>query len=145
MQVFRIAIQKGAIKVILAHNHPSGLLVPSPADRDLTDRMVQVGKIIHIEVSDHLIFTLDGFYAFSRKGLMAEIRGSKKYVPLYKEKESIRKEALRIGKKEGLKEGKKLGIEKGIEKVAKKMKKKGTAIEFISEITGLSKKDIEKL
>lgn len=169
MQVFRIAIQKGAVKVILAHNHPSGLLVPSPADRDLTDRMVQVGKIIHIEVSDHLIFTLDGFYAFSRKGLMAEIRGSKKYVPLYKEKESIRKEALRIGKEEGLKEGKQIGLERGLKKgkkeglkegkkdglkegkkdmaikVAKKSLKEGLSIELISKLTGLSKAEIEKL
>ncbi len=145
MQVFRIAIQKGAVKIILCHNHPSGQLAATEADRDLTDRMVQVGKILNVEVSDHLIFTPDGYYAFSKKGLMEEIRGSKKYVPLYKEKEMLRKEALKIGKKEGLKEGKKMGAEKEKVKMAKKMKKDGELIEKISRYTGLSKEEIEKL
>ncbi len=145
MQVFRVAIQKGAVKVILVHNHPGGELIPTRADRDLTDRMVQVGKIIHIEVCDHLIITLDGFYAFSKKGLMEEIRGSKKFVPLYKEKEMIRKEALKIGKMQGLKEGKQIG--KGREKIrmAKKLKKKGININIIAETSGLSKEEIERL
>ncbi len=149
MQVFRIAIQKGAVKVILVHNHPSGTLIPTHADRDLTDRMVQVGKIIHIEVCDHLIITLDGFYPFSKKGLLEEIRGSKKFVPLYKEQERIRKEALKIGKLEGLREGKKLGMEKGEKKkalaMAKESLKEGLSIELISKLTGLSKEEIEKL
>jgi len=149
MQVFRIAIQKGAVKVILTHNHPSGLLQPSESDRNLTDQMIQVGKIINIDVVDHLIFTLDGYYAFSKKGLMEEIRGSKKFVPLYKEQEMIRKEALKIGKKEGLKEGKKLGMEKGMEKekvkIAKQLKKNGASIELIAKSTGLSKEEIEQL
>jgi len=56
-------------------------LITQP-DRGLTDRMVQVGNIIHIKVEDHMIFTLDGDYAFSKKGLMEAIRGSKKFVPL---------------------------------------------------------------
>ena len=145
MQVYRIAIQKGAVKVILTHNHPSGLLQPSEADRNLTDQMIQVGKIINIDVVDHLIFTLDGYYAFSTKGLMEEIRGSKKFVPAYKEQEMIRKEALKIGRKEGIKEGKKLGLEKGMEKVAKKSLKEGLSIDLISKLTGLSKEEIKKL
>ncbi len=168
-QVFRIAIQKGAVKIILAHNHPSGALHPSQADRDITDRMIQVGNIIHIKVEDHLIFTLDGYYAFSKRGLMEEIRGSKKFVPLYKEQEMIRKEAMKLGwtdglkegkkiglergikkgkkegKKEGLKEGKQIGLEKGIEKVAKQLKKNGASLELIISSTGLSKEEIENL
>lgn len=72
-QVFRIAIQKGAVKIIICHNHVSGMLQPTEADRDLTDRMIQVGNIIHIKVEDHMIFTMDGYYAFSKKGLMEEI------------------------------------------------------------------------
>jgi DNA repair protein RadC len=165
MQVFRIAIQKGAVKIIIVHNHVSGLLLPSPADRDLTDRMIQTGNIINIKVEDHMIFSLDGYYAFSKKGLMEEIRGSKKFVPLYKEKEMIRKEAMKLGWSDGLKEGKKIGLEKGLKKglkegekkgreegkkegkieIAKTMKKKGEPTERIAEYTGLSKKEIEKL
>jgi DNA repair protein RadC len=169
MQVFRIAIQKGAVKVILVHNHPSGGLIPTHADRDLTDRMIQVGKIIHIEVCDHLIITLDGYYAFSKKGLLEEIRGSKKFVPLYKEQERIRKEALKIGKREGLREGKQIGLERGVKKgkkegkkdglkegkklgakgkaleMAKAMKGEGEPLEKIFKFTGLSKEEIKKL
>ncbi len=185
MQVYRIAIQKGAVKIILCHNHPSTLLQPSEADRDLTDRLIQVGNIIHIKVEDHMIFTLDGYYAFSKKGLMEEIRGSKKFVPLYIEQERIRKEAMKLGwtdglkegkqiglerglkkgKKEGLKEGKKgglkegkeIGMKKGIEKgkkegakdkaieMAKKSLEEGLSRELIVKLTGLSKKEIEKL
>jgi predicted transposase/invertase (TIGR01784 family) len=78
---------------------------------------------------------------------------SKKYVPGYLEIERIQKEAQRIGeelgRKAGLKEGEKKGKmecrkEEKIE-MAKKMKEKGTDVEFISEITGLSKEEIERL
>ena len=57
MNVFRVAVMKGAVKVILCHNHPSGNLVPSAEDRDLTDRLLQVGRILNIEVIDHLVIT----------------------------------------------------------------------------------------
>ena len=87
--------------------------------------MVQGGIIIHIEVCDHLIITLDGFYPFSEKGLLQEIKGSKKFVPLYQEKERIRKEALKIGKLEGLREGKQIGLDRGIKKGKKEGKKEG--------------------
>lgn len=76
--------------------------------------MIQVGNIIHIEIVDHLIFTMDGYYAFSQKGLKENVRGSKKFVPLYKEQERIRKEAMKLGWADGLKEGKKIGLERGI-------------------------------
>ncbi len=96
-----------------------------------------------------MIITLDGFYAFSKKGLLEEIRGSKKFVPLYEEQERIRKEALKIGKLEGLREGKKLrmekGFDKGIKNVAKQLKKNGASVELIIKSTGLSKEEIEKL
>lgn len=161
MQIFRIAIQKGAVRVILVHNHPSGMLVPSPRDIDVTDRMIQVGLIHHIEVCDHLIISMDGYYAFSKKGLMEEIRGSKKYVPLYVEKERIRNEGLKLGRMNGLKEGKQIGLEKGMEKgikegmkegekkgkieTARELKKDGVAIDLIVKYTKLSQEEIEKL
>ncbi|HLP48282.1 MAG TPA: JAB domain-containing protein [Candidatus Kapabacteria bacterium] len=153
MQVFRIALQKGAVKLILVHNHPSGMLVPSSKDIDITDRMIQVGLIHNIEVCDHLIISPGGYYAFSKKGLLEEIRGSKKYVPLYIEKERIRNEGLKLGRTEGLKEGKQIGLEKGIKEGEKKgkieiageMKKNGIAIDIITKITRLSKKEIEQL
>ena len=43
MEVFSIALQKRSVKVILVHNHPSGELLPSEQDKDLTDRLQQIG------------------------------------------------------------------------------------------------------
>ncbi len=149
MQVFRIAIMKGAVKLIMVHNHPDGELEPSEADKDITDRMIQVGNIVNLEVLDHLIITELYFYSFKDDGIMAELRNSTKWVPTFVEIERIKKEALKLGEKKGLKAGKKIGMEKGMNKrnkeIAKAMKKKGTEIEFISEITGLSKDEIENL
>lgn len=157
MQVFRIAIQKGAVKLILVHNHPSGLLVPSQKDLDITDRMIQAGLILKVEVCDHLIISPDGYYAFNEKGLLEEIKKSKKYVPPYIEKENIRNEAIKLGQMKGLKEGKQIGLEKGIGKgiikgikegkieTARELKKNGVDIDIIVKSTSLSKREIEKL
>ena len=53
--IFKSAIDKLASSVILAHNHPSGNLQPSEADKQLTKNLVSAGKVIDILVSDHLI------------------------------------------------------------------------------------------
>ena len=153
MQVFRIGIQKGAVRMILVHNHPSEHLRPSEADKDITDRLIQVGNIVDIEVIDHLIISLKGYYSFQKSGLLEELKLSEKWVPRYVEKEKIRKEALKLGKKEGIKEGKKIGKQMGMEKgekkkakeMAKKSLKEGLSINLISKLTGLSKEEIEKL
>lgn len=57
MEVFSFALQKRAVKIILCHNHPSGELNPSDADKDVTDRLIQVGIILNCHVADHLIIT----------------------------------------------------------------------------------------
>ena len=63
-EVFAEAIQKRASAIIIAHNHPSGCLEPSEADRDITQRLVLAGNILGVKLLDHLIFTEDGFYSF---------------------------------------------------------------------------------
>ncbi|MEX0363400.1 MAG: JAB domain-containing protein, partial [Allomuricauda sp.] len=55
--VFRMAIYKLATKVIFVHNHPSGSVEISKGDQEVTDRLFKVGKLINIEVADHLIIT----------------------------------------------------------------------------------------
>jgi DNA repair protein RadC len=145
MQVFRIALIKGAVKLILVHNHPHGDLEPSEGDKDVTDRMIQVGNIVNVEVLDHLIITELYFYSFKDDGLMAELRKSTKWVPTFVEIDRIKKEALKLGEKKGRKEGRKEGKKEGIIKVAKKMKKDGVDLDQIKKFTGLSKKDIEEL
>ena len=56
-EVFKSSILSNASSVLLIHNHPSGELEPSREDIDLTERMVSAGKILGIEVLDHLIGT----------------------------------------------------------------------------------------
>jgi DNA repair protein RadC len=54
-EVFRSAILQGATKIVLAHNHPSGDYAPSAQDVACTRQLVEAGKIIGIEVLDHVI------------------------------------------------------------------------------------------
>ncbi len=57
-----------ATSIILTHNHPSGNLKPSEADRSITKRIVEAGKLLDIKVLDHLIFANNGYYSFSDEG-----------------------------------------------------------------------------
>lgn len=54
-ETFRLAIKQGAAHILVAHNHPSGSLDPSPADIHLTRQLLEAGQIIGIPVLDHLI------------------------------------------------------------------------------------------
>lgn len=54
-EIFREVIKQGATRVIVAHNHPSGMLEPSDADLDLTSRLLEGAKILGIPLLDHLI------------------------------------------------------------------------------------------
>jgi DNA repair protein RadC len=54
--------------MILAHNHPSGVLMPSLQDRQLTQRIKEVALLLEIDLLDHLILTCDGFYSFTDEG-----------------------------------------------------------------------------
>ena len=49
INVFRVAVIKNAVQVILVHNHPAGDLTPSPEDENVTDRLIQVGIVKHDE------------------------------------------------------------------------------------------------
>lgn len=63
-EVFRPAIVNSAAAVILVHNHPSGDISPSQEDLRLTARLVEAGRLIGIEVLDHLIITEKSFMSF---------------------------------------------------------------------------------
>ena len=69
-EVFADVISDRAASVILAHNHPSGVLKPSPDDIAITEQMVGAGKILGISVLDHIIITKKGYLSFKEKGLM---------------------------------------------------------------------------
>ena len=68
-EIFRRAIIRGATSIILGHNHPSGNTEPSQEDLQITKKIVEAGKIIGIEVLDHVIIGKSD-YSFKEKGLI---------------------------------------------------------------------------
>jgi DNA repair protein RadC len=61
-EVFRYAIMKGVSSLIIVHNHPSGDVMPSEIDKEITKRLKQAGEIIGIKVVDHIIVDGEGNY-----------------------------------------------------------------------------------
>ena len=68
-EVFKPAIIMGASSIILCHNHPSGDTAPSREDIDVTKKLVEGGKILNIEILDHVIIG-DSYYSFKERGLI---------------------------------------------------------------------------
>ena len=69
-EVFTEAIKNKAASVVFAHNHPSGDPEPSEDDLLLTKKLVESGKILGIEVFDHIIVAKDNFFSFKNKGII---------------------------------------------------------------------------
>lgn len=69
--VFSVALKSLCTGIILCHNHPSGGLKPSEADLMLTIRLVEVGKLLDLQLLDHIILTKHcGFYSFADEGII---------------------------------------------------------------------------
>ncbi|MGJ1311773.1 JAB domain-containing protein [Sphingobacterium multivorum] len=62
------ALLCNAIRICVAHNHPSGTLKPSQADRQITRKLIDAGNILDIQVLDHLILTEQNYYSFRDEG-----------------------------------------------------------------------------
>jgi DNA repair protein RadC len=69
-EVFYPAILFNSAAVIVAHNHPSGNLTPSPEDREITSRLNDSAKILGIALLDHLIISSKAYYSFTEHGLL---------------------------------------------------------------------------
>ena len=70
-EIFKVAILANAHSIVIAHNHPSDDVSPSDADKDITGRLCQVGKLLDIEVTDHLIVGQGHlYYSFASTGLL---------------------------------------------------------------------------
>jgi len=69
-EVFRQAIRQSAAAIIVAHNHPSGDPTPSKEDVEVTRRLAEAGRIVGIEVLDHVIFGKAVILSLKEKGLM---------------------------------------------------------------------------
>ena len=133
MEVFSLALQKRAVSIILCHNHPSGELRPSDEDKDITDRLIQVGIIVDLKVIDHLIISNKSYLSFKDIGLLQELEKSTKYVPSYVLEQRIKKELIEVTKR-------KEKIE-----IAKELKRRGTTDKDVAGITGLTLEEVEKL
>ncbi|MDD2307192.1 MAG: JAB domain-containing protein [Prolixibacteraceae bacterium] len=68
--IAKYCVEALAKSVILAHNHPSGGLVPSQADKDITRKITDTLKIFDCTVLDHIILTEDSYFSFADDGLM---------------------------------------------------------------------------
>lgn len=69
-EVFRAAIKRGSASIICVHNHPSGDPHPSPEDIEMTNRLIEAGQIIGIEVLDHIIIGDLKFVSLKEQGYM---------------------------------------------------------------------------
>lgn len=135
--VFRMGIYKLAVKMILVHNHPSGEVDPSREDRDFTDKMLKVGKLINIEVLDHLVISEKTYTSFKDEGIMDELKKSGFFEIVEREKVAIKKWQLKMEKESGDHEGRLA--------VAKKLKASGMDDKEIKKMTNLPIAEIREL
>lgn len=68
--IFKIALEELGSGIILAHNHPSGSLTASQADIDLTKKLRDAGKLLEIQVLDHLIVAGQKYFSFADEGMI---------------------------------------------------------------------------
>ena len=135
--VFRMAIYKLALKLVMVHNHPSGQMIPSSADRSMTDRIIKVGEIINIEVVDHIIISETDHLSFQDMGIMDRLRASDTWriietdqVYMQEWKQKMEKERVKR--------------EQAIE-IGKRLKETGMEDDMIKKITKFKISDIRKL
>ena len=68
--IMKIALECLACSIILCHNHPSGNLIPSEADKEITRKIKDAGKLLDISVLDHVIVGNNSFFSFADEGLI---------------------------------------------------------------------------
>lgn len=69
-EVFEVAIKNSAVKIILAHNHPSESIEPSPDDLALTSKLTEAGRLLGVLVEDHIIVTKRAYFSFKANKLL---------------------------------------------------------------------------
>jgi len=67
-EVFYFAIRHKAVSMILVHNHPSGDLTPSKEDKELTIKLIEVGRMVGIPINDHIIVSQQGYVSLRQFG-----------------------------------------------------------------------------
>ena len=91
-EVLRVPIYKGASRLVLAHNHPSGTLKPSDSDLDTTNRLIQAALLVDVEIIDHVIVTERSYYSFRDGGLIEKLRWNNKYALSFVREKQVEKQ-----------------------------------------------------
>lgn len=68
--VLKQALERGAVGLILAHNHPSGTLKPSNSDKQITEKLKSAAQTLDIKVLDHLVITQNAYFSFADEGIL---------------------------------------------------------------------------
>ncbi len=69
-ETFEVAIRHHSAQIVICHNHPSGDPEPSEVDIEITQQLIKAGKILNIEVIDHIIIGKNSYFSFKEKGLI---------------------------------------------------------------------------
>ncbi len=158
--VLAIPLQKQAAGVILVHNHPSGNIEPSEADKDYTNLIIKACQLMKTPVLDHVIIAEHSYMSFKDSGLLEHLECNMKYALPYdlekqfhkemqEEIRKIRRESREKVKKsleKGIQQGKKEGVEQGMQQeklgIARSMLNDKEPIEKIQRWTGLDREEI---
>lgn len=135
MDIYKLALQKDARYLYVCHNRKTADMAAQADDKALTDRMIQVGNIVGITLFDHIIVNskTEDFLSYRDVGLIDELSKSTAWVPKFEQVKKIRKMAAEEAHNKAM-----LGVAKG-------MKKNKIDTKLISQLTGLSLGEIEKL
>lgn len=153
MDIFSFALQKRAVKLIMVHNHPGGMLTPSDTDIDITERMFAIGHFLQMPVVDHLIISPKTFYSFKEEGLIDKIRKEKKYDLTFKEVDKLNAQLKKLTQDKARAEKQVIAAEKKLEtekkeqakEIARNLLVQGISVDMIIIATGLTKKQVETL
>ena len=134
-EIYKWPLQKDAKYLCLCHNRSKDDLSAQDDDKALTDRMIQVGKIVGITVWDHIVInaSAEDHLSYERIGLMDELRKSVAWVPGYEQVELIKKMVSEESEKRTKLE------------IARALKNNGADLHLIMKATGLSEEEISKL
>ena len=69
-KIFKCALENNAASVMLCHNHPSGNVIPSNADKQITNNLIKAGAFLEIKILDHIIIGNDNYFSFADEGLL---------------------------------------------------------------------------
>ena len=69
-KIFKCALENNAAYIMLCHNHPSGNVIPSSADKKITENIVKAASFLEIKILDHIIIGSDNYFSFADEGLL---------------------------------------------------------------------------